>query len=53
MVKACAGFRIPFVHLSSDYVFEGLGVVSWHTDDVTRPQFAYYRSKLVGVEVVQ
>ena len=48
MAKACAELGIPFVHISTDYVFEGTGQVPWQPQDQTGPQNAYGRSKLVG-----
>lgn len=48
MAKACAELGIPFVHISTDYVFDGSGDTPWQPDDVTDPQNAYGRSKLVG-----
>ena len=48
MAKACAELSIPFVHISTDYVFEGTGQVPWQPQDQTGPQNAYGRSKLAG-----
>jgi len=48
MAKACAELGIPFVHISTDYVFEGTGQAPWHPQDQTAPQNAYGRSKLAG-----
>ena len=48
MAKACAELGIPFVHISTDYVFEGTGQAPWQPQDQTAPQNAYGRSKLVG-----
>lgn len=48
MAKACAAKDIPFVHLSTDYVFDGSGDASWRPDDNTEPVSAYGRSKLMG-----
>ena len=48
MAKACAELDIPFVHISTDYVFEGTGQDPWQLQDQTAPQNAYGRSKLVG-----
>ena len=48
MARACAELGIPFVHISTDYVFAGTGDVPWRPGDVTAPQNAYGRSKLVG-----
>ena len=48
MAQACAARDIPFVHLSTDYVFDGSGNAPWRPDDRTRPISAYGRSKLLG-----
>ncbi|MEJ6594688.1 sugar nucleotide-binding protein, partial [Parasphingorhabdus sp.] len=48
MAGACASLNIPFVHISTDYVFAGNGTHAWLPDDMTEPQKAYGRSKLAG-----
>ena len=48
MAKACAELGIPLVHISTDYVFDGSGDTPWQPNDMTDPQNAYGRSKLVG-----
>jgi dTDP-4-dehydrorhamnose reductase len=48
MAKACAKLGIPFLHISTDYVFEGTGQAAWQPQDQTAPQNAYGRSKLAG-----
>ena len=48
MAKTCAELCIPFVHISTDYVFEGTGQAPWQPQDQTAPQNAYGRSKLAG-----
>jgi dTDP-4-dehydrorhamnose reductase len=48
MAKACTELGIPFVHISTDYVFEGTGKDPWQPQDQTAPQNAYGRSKLAG-----
>ncbi|PZR00311.1 MAG: dTDP-4-dehydrorhamnose reductase [Cereibacter sphaeroides] len=48
MARAAAKRDLPFLHISSDYVFNGSGDVAWHTDDETGPLGAYGRSKLAG-----
>ena len=48
IAQACAEMKIPLVHISSDYVFEGSGGGLWKPSDATAPQNAYGRSKLAG-----
>ena len=48
MARACAALEIPLVHISTDYVFKGIGNTPYTPDYPTEPQNAYGRSKLVG-----
>jgi len=48
MARACAALGIPLVHISTDYVFKGIGNTPYTPDHSTEPQNAYGRSKLVG-----
>ena len=48
MAKACSELGIPFVHISTDYVFKGTDQAPWQSQDQTAPQNAYGRSKLAG-----
>ena len=53
MAKACADLGIPFVHISTDYVFSGGGTAPWTPDAPTGPLGAYGRSKLAGETAVR
>ena len=48
IARAAAAKGVPFLHVSTDYVFDGTGATPFKTDDPTAPQNAYGRSKLAG-----
>ncbi|MCG3267392.1 dTDP-4-dehydrorhamnose reductase [Yoonia sp. I 8.24] len=48
MATACAQKNIPFLHLSTDYIFDGAGTHSIPPDQAAKPLSAYGRSKLAG-----
>ena len=48
MARACATQGLPFLHISTDYVFDGAGDRPFRPDDPTGPLGAYGRSKLAG-----
>ncbi|GHD98056.1 dTDP-4-dehydrorhamnose reductase [Defluviimonas sp. 20V17] len=48
MARAAAGRGLPFLHVSTDYVFDGSGRAPWKPGDRTAPLGAYGRSKLAG-----
>ena len=48
MAEACARRGLPFVHLSTDYVFDGEKPGAWCEDDPIGPVNAYGRTKAAG-----
>lgn len=53
MARACAALEIPFVHISTDYVFDGSGTQPWAPTDKPNPLGAYGRSKLLGEDGIR
>ncbi len=53
MAKAAAGRGLPFVQVSTDYVFDGSGDQPFTPDHPTGPLGAYGRTKLVGEDGVR
>ena len=53
MAQAAAAKGIPFVHISTDYVFDGSGDAPWTVDAATGPLGVYGQTKLDGEDGVR
>lgn len=52
MAAACQSAKIPFIHISTDYVFDGLKTEPYHPSDKLNPLNAYGRSKAAGERAI-
>ena len=52
MARQCAALGVPFLHISTDYVFAGAGEGAFLPGDATGPLGVYGRSKCLGEEAV-
>ncbi|WP_347312547.1 dTDP-4-dehydrorhamnose reductase [Defluviimonas sp. SAOS-178_SWC] len=52
MARAATQAAIPFLHVSTDYVFDGTGTRPWREDDPVAPLGAYGQTKLDGERAI-
>ncbi len=52
LASAAAKYGATLIHISTDYVFDGLSCVPYKEDDATSPTGAYGRTKLAGEHAV-
>ncbi|MBB3995881.1 dTDP-4-dehydrorhamnose reductase [Sulfitobacter undariae] len=53
MAMACAQGDIPFLHVSTDYVFEGSGTAPWSVEAPIAPLNVYGQTKAAGEDAVR
>lgn len=53
MAEACKALNVPFVHISTDYVFDGSGADAWQPTDTTGPLGVYGATKLAGEDGIR
>ncbi len=53
LASACADRSIPFIHISTDAVFDGMKVGTYTEHDQPNPQSVYSKTKLDGERAVQ
>ena len=53
VAKACSGYDIPLMYISTDYVFNGEGMRPWDPDDPREPLNVYGQTKYEGELAVE
>jgi len=50
LAKISIKYKCPLIHISTDYVFDGNSKIPYKETDITNPQSAYGKTKLLGEE---
>jgi len=53
LAEHCKKHKIPLLHLSTDYVFDGIKTIPYEEDDLVSPINIYGKSKLRGEEFIK
>ena len=53
LAQQCAQHNLPLIHISTDYVFDGLSSQPYAEESSVNPQSVYGQSKLRGEELIQ
>jgi dTDP-4-dehydrorhamnose reductase len=53
LARECHALGLPLIHLSTDYVFDGMMARPYHEDDLTAPLGVYGRSKWEGENAIR
>ena len=53
MAELCKSYDVHFIHISTDYVFDGNKSVLYSEDDIQNPQGVYGRTKFQGEQAIQ